>query len=231
MSKCLWFCLLILACSPPAKKDTATNKTIQLPQLDCKSVHIWGEERKMLTEAYASEHYGKADYYLDSVAMVVIHFTVIPTLQETIEYFKSARLDPKRANIAQFSNLNVSVHYVVAPDGEIYCLLPENVLARHLIGFNHLSIGIENIAADASKLTQAQLEANATIVSYLSEKYSSLQYLIGHHEYDREDLPHYRLIKADNPAYQPYPKHDPGEKFMKQLRDMLTKEKNVELQP
>ena len=81
-----------------------------------------------------------------------------------------------------------------------------------------MSIGIENVAAKASELTQSQLSANIELVKFLSERYPSIKYLIGHDEYNDLSQPHYQLFKSLDSTYQPYDKPDPGEKFMYDLR-------------
>lgn len=175
-----------------------------------------------LTRAYSRHHYGIDSYRLDSPQMVVIHYTVIPTLEETITLFERETLASNRTYINQFSALNVGIHYVIDKDGSIYHLLPDSIMARHLIGFNHVSIGIENIAKDETELTLAQLESNVELVHFLSDKYPSIQYLIGHDEYNDPELPHFKLLLTMDTTYQPYDKPDPGPEFMKNLREQLS---------
>ena len=81
------------------------------------------------------------------------------------------------------------MHFLVDKNGDIYSLLPTNITGRHAIGLNHVSIGIENVAAKAENLTEAQLQANAALVAYLKNKHASIKFVIGHHEYTKRDLP------------------------------------------
>ncbi|MEA2091363.1 MAG: peptidoglycan recognition family protein, partial [Campylobacterota bacterium] len=123
-----------------------------------------------------------------------------------------------RGDIASAGALNVSAHFLVARDGKITQLMPDNWMARHVIGLNYSTIGIENVGGENNAkedLTQAQVIANIKLVRYLKAKYPRIEYLIGHHEYrDMENNPlwleldaGYRTVKAD-----------PGEKFMKSVR-------------
>ena len=111
--------------------------------------------------------------------------------------------------------MNVSAHFVVARDGTVLRLLPETWMARHVIGLNHVAIGVENVGdLDRYPLTDAQLEANVRLVRYLASNYG-IRYLIGHHEYRAfEGSP---LFVERDPGYRNR-KGDPGPAFMARLR-------------
>jgi N-acetylmuramoyl-L-alanine amidase len=150
-----------------------------------------------------------------------VHYTAIDDLKATLNLFKQDNINQSRDYIKDFSSLNVGIQYVIDKDGSIYHLTPDTVVARHLIGFNHVSLGIENIAADSTGLTTAQIESNAKLIRFLAGKYPSIRYMIGHHEYNNKDLPHYKYFRSLNSAYKPYGKIDPGDWFMKKLRNRL----------
>ena len=91
-------------------------------------------------------------------------------------------------------------------------------MARHVIGLNYSTIGIENVGGEGNSkddLTEAQLKANIKLVKYLKAKYPSIENIIGHHEYrEYENTPlwlekddGYRTIKAD-----------PGERFVNAVK-------------
>jgi beta-N-acetylhexosaminidase len=99
--------------------------------------------------------------------------------------------------------------------------MPENWMARHVIGLNYSSIGVENVGGYKNKrddLTPAQRQANKDLIRYLKHKYPTIQYLIGHYEYTQmENTPlwlekdkGYRTVKAD-----------PGAKFMAEMRESV----------
>lgn len=197
------------------------------------------EERIQLTREYLRLHH-KGLYHrrvqedvLDAVTfmprMVVVHYTVIPTLEEVMETFGPKRISGKREVVAANGALNVGVHFVVDRDGTIYRFYPETVISRHVIGLNHVAIGIENVgdgdlgSDSAHPLTDAQLRANAELIRFLAGKYRSLDYVIGHGEYrevEHKNHPANHLFKEDNINYRTE-KQDPGPKFMKALRDQL----------
>ncbi len=191
--------------------------------VSCKSIKIvdkpivFNEERKELTLDYLNERYGLIQKEPTIIPrMIVVHWTVIPTLEKSYEAFENPKLPNWRPEIANASAVNVSSHFLVDTDGTIYRLMPEEFMARHVIGLNHCAIGIENVGPDEkNELTEAQLKANTRLVRYLTEKYD-IEFLIGHMEYTRfVDHPLW-LEKDDN--YRTT-KTDPGVKFMRALRE------------
>lgn len=173
-------------------------------------------EREQLSLEYMREHYGIVQEKATiSPNMVVVHWTVVPTLQKTFEVFNPSTLPASRAKISAASGLNVSAHFLVDRDGSIYQLLPTNVFARHVIGLNHTAIGIENIAdGEALPLTEAQIEANIRLIRYLAGKHG-IEYVIGHHEYQR--FIGHPLWKEKDASYLTE-KTDPGDANMQIIR-------------
>jgi len=223
------FLFVAFGCSK--QKPVAT--TIVSPEVVVSNVAVdtistLSDRKLALTSEYCQRNYGFSGYRLDSPKMVVVHHTVIPTLRQTLALFQRDELAPNRKFINRFSPLNVGIHYVIDRDGTIYNLLPDTIIARHIIGFNHVSLGIENVAATKEDLTEAQLKSNAALVNALKSKHPTIQYLIGHDEYNNTDLPHYELFKSLDENYQPYDKPDPGEKFMTDLRYQLLENHKLE---
>ena len=197
-------------------------------------------ERIALTREYLSIHNQTLyralpdEHTLASISfepkIIVVHYTVIPTLEKVMTYFQPTRIDAARQVVAQNGALNVGVQFVVDRDGSIYRSYPETVMSRHVIGLNHVAIGIENIgdadlgSSDSENaLTEAQLQANTRLIKYLRHQYSELRFLIGHMEYrDLEDPAHpaHLLFQEDKPGYRTE-KDDPGPRFMAALRQAL----------
>jgi len=97
---------------------------------------LFDEERKALTLEYLSNRYGLEQEEPTIIPkMIVLHWTVIPTFEESFETFNPATL-PSRPDIKAASALNVSSQFMVDRDGTIYRLLPETTMARHVIGLN-----------------------------------------------------------------------------------------------
>jgi N-acetylmuramoyl-L-alanine amidase len=210
------------------------------PNMSTEHAMAIDEERVRLTKEYLRIHNPELAAELpaadvaESISfeprLVVVHFTAIPTLGETLETFEKLHIGSDRELIRRNGLLNVGIQFVVDRDGTIYALYPENVIARHVIGLNHVALGIENVGdgdlrsrrAEAS-LTEAQLEANVALVRYLTDRHLSIEYMIGHSEYrqlERRSHPAHDLFHEELPAYRTE-KSDPGRRFMKRLRRML----------
>lgn len=188
---------------------------------------IFDEERIQLTKEYLSTRYGiEQDNPTIVPKMIVLHWTVIPTLQQSFEAFYQPEL-PSRPDIATASSLNVSSQFLVDLDGTIYRLMPETTMARHVIGLNHVAIGVENVGGTNDvPLTKAQIKANIKLVQYLSKKYP-IEYLIGHYEYTHFEG-HEFWLEVDE-GYRTK-KTDPGEDFMAAVKKG-TKKLNLKSAP
>lgn len=185
------------------------------------------EERIQLTKDYLSTRYGlEQDNPTIVPRMIVLHWTEIPTLQQSFDAFYKSEL-PNRPEIASASGLNVSSQFLVDLDGTIYRLMPETTMARHVIGLNHAAIGIENVGGtEGVPLTKAQIKSNIWLVTYLSEKYP-IEYLIGHYEYTNFEGHDLWLEKDDGYRTE---KVDPGEDFMNAVKKG-TKKLNLKSAP
>ncbi len=177
---------------------------------------IFDTNRERLTLEYLEQRYGlDADTPEITPKMIVLHWTVIPTLEKSFEAFKNPTLPNWRPDINSVSGLNVSSQFMVDRDGTIYKLLPETTMARHVIGLNHCAIGVENVGGgEGQPLTKAQLKSNIRLVRYLATKYE-IDYLIGHYEYSLFEN-HPLWLEKDS-GYRTV-KTDPGADFMEKVR-------------
>jgi beta-N-acetylhexosaminidase len=180
---------------------------------------IFTSKRKDMTKAYIKKHYGLDVKNIEiQPKMIVLHWTAVMDFNDCFNRLKSEKLFSDRKDIAAASALNVSAHFLVDRDGTIYQLMPDNWMARHVIGLNYSSIGVENVGGEANKkedLTPAQIEANIKLVKYLRQKYPSIEYLIGHLEYRKmENSP----LWLERDAGYRTQKADPGQKFMQAVR-------------
>jgi N-acetyl-anhydromuramyl-L-alanine amidase AmpD len=224
----LWFLLFITLLPSLVDPSIATASVID-PQAIQRP--IFNAERLQLTANSARQHYGEASAVLSNPQMIVVHFVTIPTLQKSLDFFRPPHIDHQiRRDIASGGEVNVSAHYLVDRDGTLYQLAGEDVLCRHIIGFNHTAIGIENVAVDADDLTAAQLEANAALIRRIIQRQPSIRYLLGHHEYRDRTLPHYRLYREVDASYRFTDKIDPGPLFMTRLRALLNQRYGISLQ-
>ena len=179
------------------------------------------ERRLELTRKYCKVHYGLDSASLKDPKIVVVHATEIATLAATLKSFGPDTMDPARGYLNEHGDVNVGVHFVVDRDGSIYSLLPLDVIGRHAIGLNHVSVGIENVGF-SDRLTKEQIEADASLIADLVKRLPSLKYVVGHHEYVDRQRPHYALYRELDPKYAPTEKSDPGPGFMSALRGKLS---------
>jgi len=93
-----------------------------------------------------------------SINMIVLHSTTAATVEGTINWF----LDPKS---------QVSAHYVVDKNGDIYQMVRDEYSAWHAKAINSRSIGIEHVATATDRLTDAQSRASAQLVRWLAATY------------------------------------------------------------
>lgn len=171
----------------------------------------WSDYRNALGDEYTLKHYGQV--YREIVPRaVVVHWTAGGTLESNRNYFYSAERDD--------GTLNVASQFICGRDGTMWRIMPETKFARHIIGYNHCAIGIENVGGydGQEDLTEAQLAANVRLIKYLHEKYPTIQYVFGHYQQDsaRASGLYIELVAG----YRSY-KSDPGKIFMDGLREQL----------
>ncbi|MBT8348425.1 MAG: N-acetylmuramoyl-L-alanine amidase [Sulfurovum sp.] len=201
------------------KPAVCTTKPIQPLKIIDKPIDF-GPERIAMTKEYIKSHYGMSVENIEiKPKIILLHWTAEMDFDKSFKRLKPERLLSDRKDIVKASALNVSSQFMVARDGTIYRLMPENWMARHVIGLNYSSIGIENIGGRGNKiddLTPAQRQANIDLVFYLKAKYPGIEYLVGHHEYKQMESTSLWLEK--DKGYRTV-KSDPGEKFMSDIRN------------
>ena len=171
----------------------------------------WSENRERLTREYAEKHYWLSQTTITPQA-VTVHWTAGPTWESAYYTF----YDDTRGD----GTVNVSSQFIVDRDGTIYRLMPENKLARHVIGYNWCAIGIENVGGvgNAEDLTDAQLQANISLIKYLHEKYPTIKFVFGHYQQDAARASGLYVEKVS--GYYSI-KSDPGKIFMQGLKNAL----------
>ena len=180
---------------------------------------LFSQKRINLTKSYIQKHYGlDVKNITITPKIIVVHWTAVKTFGASFKRLYQEELMSDRGDIASASALNVSAHFLVDRDGTIYQLMPDNFMARHVIGLNYSSIGIENVGGEDNKkedLTPAQLQANIHLINYLKAKYPTIKHIIGHFEY-REFEGSALWLEKDK-GYRTK-KVDPGQKFINDIR-------------
>jgi len=209
---------LELAVALVATLGVATPAAAQLEIVD-RPIRF-DRERRDLTLAYIRDHYGLRVKTVEIVPRaVVIHWTGMATLEAAWRAFDRVRARRARRHLIRGGAVNVSAHYLVDRDGTAYRLMPERWMARHCIGLNYDSIGVENVGGgERWPLTEAQLKANVALIRELVGRHP-IEYLLGHMEWRHfEAAPFFREL---DPSYR-NAKRDPGPRFMKRLRARLS---------
>ncbi len=178
----------------------------------------FGETRVDLTKKYIKSHYGLNVKDIKIVPKIVlIHYTAIDEYQRSLNRFTEETLPNDRGDISKASALNVSTHFMIERDGTIHQLMPLDIMARHVIGLNYSSIGIENVGGEKNiaNLTTEQLISNILLIKWLKKKVPSLEYVVGHQEY--RCFENHALWLEKDDGYRTK-KYDPGMDFMRDLR-------------
>lgn len=200
-------------------KDT-TFKIIQLPI-------NYSKERNELSIEYLKQRHGlnQANPTI-TPKIIVLHFTGFGDIKTIHAYFNAEKIEESRQINKKVSTLNVGSHYLIDRDGTVYQLIADTLFARHVIGLNYCSIGVENIGSEKEPLTNDQIIANVKLVRYLNSKYK-IDYLIGHDEYlNFRNTPYW---KETDPKYITI-KRDPGKSFMEAVR-LQTRDLNLKSKP
>jgi N-acetyl-anhydromuramyl-L-alanine amidase AmpD len=99
--------------------------------------------RKAQMADYSKRHYKQHTYVLTNPKAIVLHHTVGSTWQSAWHTFN--------ANTAYNGEKpGVSAQFIIHKDGRIYQCMPLNLRARHCIGMNWKSIGIEFVQESRS---------------------------------------------------------------------------------
>lgn len=182
----------------------------------------FSDSRVEMTKEYIRERYNISTESISiTPKIIVLHWTAIESLEKTYDVFNRETINNSREDLKNAGNLNVSIQFVVDYDGTIYQLMPDTLMARHCIGLNYNSIGVENIGGvnGIDNLTDEQIDANIFLVKYLKNKFPQIEYLIGHYEY-REFEGHPLWLEIDD-SYRTE-KFDPGERFMTAVRNEVS---------
>ena len=119
----------------------------------------FSQKRIELTKQYIKNSYGLEVKNINIIPkIIVIHHTAVDDLKESFNRLNPEILLTDRKDITNAGNLNVSTQFLVDLDGTIYSLMPETYMARHVIGLNFSSIGVENVGGNKKSLTTEQLK-------------------------------------------------------------------------
>jgi hypothetical protein len=96
------------------------------------------------------------------------------------ETFASNRPDPELGELP-----GVCAHFVIDARGRIFQLVSLQLMCRHTVGLNHVSIGIEHVGRSEREVFRRarQLRASLRLVWWLQERFAiPTRHVIGHNE-------------------------------------------------
>lgn len=166
----------------PVPRPTAVSCANLRPTI-VRDLIPYGKKRREQMAGYSRRHYGKRTFWLTDPKVVVLHFTAGSTYSSA--YWTFHANTPYRGELP-----GVSCQFVIAKSGTICQLVPLAVRARHCIGLNHVSVGIEFVQetgpgghwADRQILARKrQVNAGLRLVRYLMARYDiKKKNVIGH---------------------------------------------------
>ena len=140
----------------------------------------FGAKRKQEMQAYAKRHYGIDSYRLRDPKVIVEHYTVTSTFQQTWNTFAPDIPDPELNELP-----GTCAHYVIDKDGTIYQLVRRSIMCRHTVGLNYTAIGIEHVGSSDSEVlgNARQMAASLRLTRWLRCHYAiGVNNVIGHAE-------------------------------------------------
>jgi N-acetyl-anhydromuramyl-L-alanine amidase AmpD len=117
-----------------------------------------------------------------AIRRIILHYTTSANVHGSISWFKKPESQ-------------VSAHYIVDKNGDIYQMVADSDKAWHAFGENADSIGIEHVARPGEMLTLAQEQATVQLIQWLLAEYKLPKEQITAHRFTphnrtRTDCPH-----------------------------------------
>jgi hypothetical protein len=138
------------------------------------------KKRKREMAAYSKRHYGRYKWALVDPKLIVIHYAVAGSLGAIYNTFAPDNPD------VEFHELpGVCSHYAVGGGGGIAKFVPPTIRCRHVVGLNHVAIGIEHVGfSDGDILNRPpQLNASLRLSQWLRCRFGiPVEGVIGHNE-------------------------------------------------
>ena len=127
-----------LACHARRRRAEADDRAEADPVPAPSASRRWPPTRK--------RHYGIDSYRLRDPKVIVEHYTVTSTFQQTFNTFAPDNPDSELHELP-----GTCAHYVIDRDGTIYQLVPRSIMCRHTVGLNYTAIGIEHVGSSDAR--------------------------------------------------------------------------------
>jgi hypothetical protein len=140
----------------------------------------FGADRRRQMRAYSRRHYGDATARLRDPKVIVQHYTASTTYASAWNTFASNAPD-----VELRERPGVCTHFLIDTDGTITQLVRLKFRCRHVIGLNHVAIGIEHVGtSDAGVMGNGrQRRASLRLTRWLQDRFGiATRDVIGHAE-------------------------------------------------
>jgi N-acetylmuramoyl-L-alanine amidase len=171
-------------------------------------IHQWripfGRRRKRDMRAYSRRHYRIDDYRLRAPRVVVLHLSAGESTNAVYETFAPNRPDRELGELP-----GLCTHFVVDPRGRIFQLVSLQLMCRHTVGLNHVSIGIEHVGRRESDVfaRKRQIRASLRLVRWLQGRFGiATRNVIGHNESLRSPFHRERVGRLRRQTHADFPR-------------------------
>ena len=169
---------LTASTAPPGPEAASTAAATKPPIR--KMLIPYTKKRKRDMAAYSKRHYGAYKWRLRNPKLIVIHYAVAGSISTIYNTFAPNRPD------VEFGELPaVCSHYAVGAGGGSVKFVSPSIRCRHVVGLNHVAIGIEHVGfSDSDVLDRpAQLSGSLQLAQWLRCRFGiSIEGVIGHNE-------------------------------------------------
>jgi len=169
---------VVAGSTAPAPAAPVASAAAKLPIV--KRMIPYPQSRKNHMAAYSQRHYGTSAWTLTAPKLIVIHYAVAGTIGSIYNTFAADRPD------VEFHELpGVCSHFAIANNGKIVKFVPVNIRCRHVVGLNHVAVGIEHTGFSDGEVLgrKPQLRASLRLTQSLRCRLGiPVKGVIGHNE-------------------------------------------------
>ena len=159
--------------------DPVASSAAPRPQITKRLIPYDASRRNDMAE-YSRRHYGEAVSALTDPKLIVIHYAEAGSISSIFNTFA-----PNRPDVEYGELPGVCSHYAVGSGGEIVRFVPDSLRCRHVVGLNHVSLGIEHVGfSDGDVLgNKRELKASLRLTQFLRCREGiGIKQVIGHNE-------------------------------------------------
>jgi N-acetylmuramoyl-L-alanine amidase len=163
----------------PLEEPAAKASAAPRPQI-AKRLIPYGPDRQNDMAQYSRRHYGEAVSELTDPKLIVIHYAEAGSISSIFNTFA-----PNRPDVEYNELPGVCSHYAVGSSGAIVRFVPDSIRCRHVVGLNHVSLGIEHVGfSDGDVLNnKRELKASLRLTQFLRCREGlGIKQVIGHNE-------------------------------------------------